>query len=804
MKPLSLKLRGAIGVYDGLGLDEIDLDFSKFEPGLIAIVGGNGSGKTTILENCHAYPQLASRDGALANHFRLRDSCRDFSFAMSGHVYRSNILIDAHTGKTEGYLYRDGQPLTDGKISTYKAEVERLLGSPDLFFRSVFSAQNAESITNLTTGKRKELFLELLGLQRYDLYAEYAKQHADEVSQEIDRRRGKIEQIDQDIVGVEGLEAGIAECDRLLAGQRDEIKSKERLIEMVRKELSTLSTEQAAAEEKRKQVLLLTEEIQAGEQRAKESKSRLTAKLNDLQRKRDDVEAEIKRKEQILEHREEIGRNVERLAVLQSHDEGMVRRYEQYQKVSHRMYEATQAYQVEASKWNESLSTAEHARDKELSRWEAEENSFSSKGDTLDDQLTKARETAKLIGEVPCRTVPGLPDQCQLLSAANNARNSIPELERQIDALNKEFSAKKEAAKKEIQRLQNAVDEIRKTQPAPFDPTPFATEMEDIGYVAEQHNEIRAEIQQIKKHDWQALKSECTAASEVIEQKRQQLQEFAANHMEAIRLHDEEEVRIAAELSAKKDRRAQLQTVLNLVLELDRKVGMIKAHLEEYDAALVEAREDESTLVQRLGGLRGQIERVKSLAVEKENLQREIECYARKAEHWRLLHRACSKDGIPALELDAAGPEVSRIANDLLSSTFGSRFQISFETTKISKDKKKQIETFDIRVYGEEGEKRIEDLSGGQRVWIEKAIQEAIAIYLSEKSGKEYLTSYADEADGPLDPDNKQHFLDMLRESFRLGRRHLTFLITQTPEIWGQVQQRIHLNPATASVGCVY
>jgi exonuclease SbcC len=176
----------------------------------------------------------------------------------------------------------------------------------------------------------------------------------------------------------------------------------------------------------------------------------------------------------------------------------------------------------------------------------------------------------------------------------------------------------------------------------------------------------------------------------------------------------------------------------------------------------------------------------------------------RSLENWRLLQRACSKDGIPALELDAAGPAVSRIANELLASTFGTRFQISFETTKMSKDNKKQLETFDIRVYGEEGEKRIEDLSGGERVWIEKAIQEAIAIYLSEKSGKEYLTSYADEADGALDPDNKQHFVDMLRESFKLGRRYFTFLITQTPEIWQQIQQQIHLKPAEGKLEFVY
>ena len=45
-----LSLRGAIGVHRGTGLDEIELDLTKFEPGIIGITGANGclSGDTLI------------------------------------------------------------------------------------------------------------------------------------------------------------------------------------------------------------------------------------------------------------------------------------------------------------------------------------------------------------------------------------------------------------------------------------------------------------------------------------------------------------------------------------------------------------------------------------------------------------------------------------------------------------------------------------------------------------------------------------------------------------------------------------
>jgi len=41
---------------------------------------------------------------------------------------------------------------------------------------------------------------------------------------------------------------------------------------------------------------------------------------------------------------------------------------------------------------------------------------------------------------------------------------------------------------------------------------------------------------------------------------------------------------------------------------------------------------------------------------------------------------AFGRDGIQALEIDAAGPELSTLTNDLLTSCFGERFEIRFVT----------------------------------------------------------------------------------------------------------------------------
>jgi DNA repair protein SbcC/Rad50 len=53
MRPISLTLKGFRGIRDGLGRDVIELDFEQLagDAKLVAMVGRNGRGKTTIMDN---------------------------------------------------------------------------------------------------------------------------------------------------------------------------------------------------------------------------------------------------------------------------------------------------------------------------------------------------------------------------------------------------------------------------------------------------------------------------------------------------------------------------------------------------------------------------------------------------------------------------------------------------------------------------------------------------------------------------------------------------------------------------------
>lgn len=56
MKYLRMKLTNYIAIYNGLGINEIEIDFSKAKNKIIMIKGDNGSGKSTIYNALHPFP----------------------------------------------------------------------------------------------------------------------------------------------------------------------------------------------------------------------------------------------------------------------------------------------------------------------------------------------------------------------------------------------------------------------------------------------------------------------------------------------------------------------------------------------------------------------------------------------------------------------------------------------------------------------------------------------------------------------------------------------------------------------------
>ncbi len=794
MKPLRLRLRGAIGIRDGLGLDEIEIRFNSLSSGLVAIVGKNGSGKTTILDNLHPYLELPSREGSLADHFFLRDSERELYFLIGEVQDRSQILIDARTGRIEAFLFRGSQPLNDGRVATYKAAVEALLGSPAVFFNSVFVAQGSSGVSALPPAKRKELFFELLGLEIYDSYTQYAKAHAEEVEKTLLVKQTMMEEIEQESKQkptlretLERSELSLEDLRKRIGEQELERIANDAALESCRQNAETLRRIKRDRETLSDEIALLVQRMSSIELDREQETKKL---LGDIKV----VEKEITRTNSIVEHQDEIQSHVAQLGTLRKELEEHLRRQSKVHEISDTQSELCLYAEKNWNEFQRAYAKLEHRQERIV----ADENRLMDiqlkERDMLIKQRNELCHTARLVDEVPCRAMEGIPTQCNLLRHSFEAEEKANELYKRIKVLEhfeQDNSPGHEALRIELEEIGRKMQELEQTRPKPFESTSFDEQREAIGYDPRRHQEARSEIKKLEEEGWDRLAQELLVAQSVLIEK-QSACELLRSQIGRVKAQAYASLRqLSDEIATKRERLNDL----GLLSPLESDEGALLWKRNEISSALESLRKHELTLHAQAETARGSLERITRREKEGQVVSQDITVLSQASEHWRILQRACSRDGIPALELDAAGPGISGIANELLASTFGARFQISFETTKISKDRKKQLETFNIIVYGDAGEKRIEDLSGGERVWIERAISEAIAIYMSNHSGCQLQTTFQDESDGPLDPDNKQNYFSLLRESFRLGRRFFTFIITQSPDIWEQIEQRIHLKP---------
>jgi exonuclease SbcC len=121
------------------------------------------------------------------------------------------------------------------------------------------------------------------------------------------------------------------------------------------------------------------------------------------------------------------------------------------------------------------------------------------------------------------------------------------------------------------------------------------------------------------------------------------------------------------------------------------------------------------------------------------------------------------------------GPGIADVENSILESAYGSRFGIEFRTTRIggSGSQKKQIEDFLIVIHDSQdgSEQLLETLSGGESIWIKRAIFDAFGIIRARKTGTKFLTVFIDECDGALDPEARMNYFKMLERAHQESGR---------------------------------
>lgn len=775
MKILKLKLRGAIGIRKGLGVDQIEINFTQFQPGLIALTGRNGSGKTTIMENLHPYRQMVSRDGSLQSHFYLKDSYRILEFEYDGHQYLSKILIDALTGGSEAYLLRDTDkgfsPLNDGKLTTYDEAIEKLLGSPELFFNSVFSGQKSKGIAELKPADRRKLFYELLNLNSYESYLERAKGELKSNEIELARIEGEIKSLENSGLHPDELKDAIKLIIERIKSTVEEQHFMEGVIEKVTQSIQDfevhIRTNEEAIKQNEQKEARLKEILAEIEKVMKENNAKLLRLDSDL----DDCKMLLDKNRKILANKNEIESAITTMNFLEENIKIL-------KEKKSSLLETNSIVDKSYSSSMSDLKSKEEVVQQEIKN----RNEVEAKLKSLEYERDHRIGQIKLIDEVPCDEATG--SSCKFLMNAYESKKLLEGSEEKI----KELSLINDKMNEQIGSALVELEQERKIIEGKYrlDGENIHKELTEINsQIKTAAGNLEGLTKQNFRQQFEQLK-EAEHNIELLAQKigsiELQKDEVKKNRDKIIYALNDEERRILGSIDK------ELPVKVN---EMREALSKARMELQSYKSKLAirtglidELRQDQAKVEQTLLIAEENKTTLERLNNEKIKVHDEIK-------DWTFLTKAFDKTGIPVLKLENSGIEITSIANELLS-LFENKFRIVFETTSLTKDKKKMKETFDINIVEEDGVCEIGNKSGGQQVWLETAIQLAIMILLSSQ-GKKAETAFLDEKDGALDLDNAFSYIEMIKKAHQLSGVYNTFLITHRSELLDFIPQQVKL-----------
>lgn len=186
---------------------------------------------------------------------------------------------------------------------------------------------------------------------------------------------------------------------------------------------------------------------------------------------------------------------------------------------------------------------------------------------------------------------------------------------------------------------------------------------------------------------------------------------------------------------------------------------------------------------------------------ESDKLEDDLKAEALSLASWAGLDKAFGPMGIQSLEIDAAGPSVSSLANELLFSCFGPRFSVRF-VTQVPKQDGGYKDEFDIEVQDSERNRSgsIDDISGGEKVIVSEAVGLAIALFNSGKSGISWRTLFRDEVTGALDDDNAPRYISMLRRARELGHFERVYFIAHQPRLHELADAKISVHDGKVEI----
>lgn len=797
------------------------LDLRQLPDGVIAIVGDNGAGKTSIAlegplvglygpgERTQAFP---SREGPLASYATSRAAYIDDLWELGGVLYRTRVNVDGSSRTTDAVLQRAGVPLNDGKTTTYRQAVARLFPPRRSMLASAFAGQTRRgSFGDLSQADRVALFRELADLEHLEQKATLAKELAllpQQLVTELRATIGALASQKPDEIVRQCAETA-AQAAAALADATRRRQTAAALIETAQAAAShwqESATEHAlalaavaAAAGRTADVTIELAELKSpslaerhAEQAIEKTRQRHASAVDYADRARTTAREQADAERADLQERLDNNRKVLK-------DRGSIETAAQH------LRQLEGEHRLLASQLASKVSVADAAR-----VTVAEARDRVSEMQRLGQQHAERTRRAGLLSKVKFGDSCAEDPACPLVADAAAAKREAVELALRFSpAAEAELLAAVGHAEARLAQLnQQAADDRKRLQEIDAELQKPSTERARQLAAALQHADERiGDLEKQLQAVQERLDLRLKAIDESVAVADAKLQEELQGAQEDLTAARQERLDRVDDLNAELKALAAKAAVNREACERTANAAEMLARAEADAAAATTAFVDAA----------GQIAAAQASLETAEAGRAAAECVARQlatarvklatAEEemlsWQVLARALGRDGLQRLEIDAAGPVVSDLANDLLSVGYGTRFSVRIVTQVATADGKDLKEKFTIEVVDNEHDaetRDISDLSGGERVIVDEAIRAALAAYVNIRSQTRCRTIWRDETTGALAPKNVAPYVTMLRRLRELSGADQVLFITHSEQAAALADAVVDVVNGTASI----
>ena len=708
MRIHQLSLRGITEAFR----EQAEVDFEALGPGLIAIIGENGVGKSTLIGSIYAalFRQLPGQKRALYDFCTHPEPEIDMTFSVNGERYRSLLKLDPKVRQIESYIFDGrGVALATGKKEAFSEWIGKHLGSSTLFLASLFSSQRRTgNFLGLERSQRKELFItQLLGLDRLRLITATAKGFAD-------RAGRKVLELEGERKGIAAVLAGGSELEDIL-----ELTQK---LEATSAELNDLEAKKATVEQNRRQL------------EAQESKR------NTLQAQREELQRRM----------EKTGKEITRLQEQMAGDDRLLAEGNEVSGLAEReraLFAGIETLHRQITDAQE-LETANREFESTLKSLEAELR-------TKQGEIKRSRTESDELALVPCGGK-GPYASCVKIQRAIGSERQLPGLDGAVATLQLEIEIQRDSLVtvpvtsteltkhlREYERERRKLDGLRKRA-------------EELRVAAARRAEREASLQRLVQD--QSVAKDQSAG-------------------------------IDQELEGFRELQCQLDTLGRQIRELDRSISASRAGREE--------------LIARKAQVEQQINQIEAARLRLTAVESELGTARVERDDFDYLAKVFGPDEIQLCEIQSAGPGVSAIVNGLLEGCFDNKFEVRFRTQRPKADGRGFTDDFDIEVRNKTLDRTclVDELSGGQFVLVNEAVNLGIAIYnMRQGEGIRYETLFRDETVGALDIRNAREYVRMLRHAMDVGGFHQVIFICHQNQVWELADQVLEVRNGRVSV----